>query len=199
MHGSLNPAARFLRGKRTNNNKNEGNTPKETLHSCTPLSFTFQRANSGWSILNHFAARFKKKLREYVGDLAMRENGGMVHAENRVAAMRASAEPPESLREGLSRRIIRTSHLMSVVLDFEGGPWEKPEPFHSHPHEQTTYVASGEVLFCSEGSAPERLGCGDMVAIPSGVPHSIQLLSGSARLVDTFHPIREDFLPGSKA
>ena len=119
----------------------------------------------------------------------------MVHAKEKVAALRAAEEPAENLKAGLSRRIIRAQQLMSVVLDFEGGPWQAPEPFHSHPHEQTTYVASGEVLFCSEGSNPERLAAGDMIAIPSGIPHSIQLLSPAARLVDTFHPIREDFLP----
>ena len=118
----------------------------------------------------------------------------MVHAKDKVAALSRATEPAENVREGLSRRIIRTSQLMSVELDFEGGPWKEPEPFHSHPHEQTTYVASGEVLFCSEGSNPERLNAGDLVAIPSGVPHSIQLLSPSARLVDTFHPVREDFI-----
>jgi len=57
-------------------------------------------------------------------------------------------------------------------------------------------VASGEVLFCSDGASPERLEAGDMIAIPSGIPHSIQLLSPTARLVDTFHPIREDFIAG---
>jgi quercetin dioxygenase-like cupin family protein len=118
----------------------------------------------------------------------------MVHAKDKVAALHRATEPAEHLREGLSRRIIRTNQLMSVALDIEGGPWKEPEPFHSHPHEQTTYVASGEVLFSSEGSAPERLNAGDMMAIPSGVPHSIQLLSGSARLVDTFYPVREDFI-----
>ena len=118
----------------------------------------------------------------------------MVHAKDKVAALRSAAEPAEMVRVGLSRRIIRTNQLMSVALDFEGGPWKEPEPFHSHPHEQTTYVACGEVLFCSEGSAPERLNAGDLIAIPSGVPHSIQLLSASARLVDTFYPVREDFI-----
>jgi hypothetical protein len=38
------------------------------------------------------------------------------------------------------------------------------------------------------------LGAGDLFAVPGGVPHSIQLLSATARLVDTFNPIREDFL-----
>jgi quercetin dioxygenase-like cupin family protein len=118
----------------------------------------------------------------------------MVYAKEKVAALRQATEPAEKLREGLSRKIIRTNQLMSVALDIEGGPWKEPEAFHSHPHEQTTYVASGEVLFCSEGSAPERLQAGDMAGIPSGIPHSIQLLSTSARLVDTFYPVREDFI-----
>ncbi|MGA2040840.1 MAG: cupin domain-containing protein [Bryobacteraceae bacterium] len=121
----------------------------------------------------------------------------MVHAKDKVAVLRPAAEPAEKLREGLSRRIIRTDQLMSVALDIEGGPWQEPEPFHSHPHEQTTYVASGEVLFCSDGTTPERLNTGDLIAIPSGVPHSIQLLSRSARLVDTFYPVREDFIKKS--
>jgi quercetin dioxygenase-like cupin family protein len=55
-------------------------------------------------------------------------------------------------------------------------------------------VASREVQFCREGSTPQRRKAGEKIAIPSGVPHSIQLLSRSARLVDTFHPVREDFI-----
>ncbi|MCC6366761.1 MAG: cupin domain-containing protein [Bryobacterales bacterium] len=98
------------------------------------------------------------------------------------------------MRQGVARRILRTGELMTVVIDFRGGPWREPDPHHSHPHEQITYVASGEILFLAEGSEPERLGPGDLFAIPPNVPHSIQLLSESARLVDTFHPIREDFL-----
>jgi len=118
----------------------------------------------------------------------------MVHAKDKVAALHPSSEPAEKFREGWSRRIIRTGQLMSVALEIVGGPWPEPDPFHSHPHEQITYVTSGEVLFCSEGSAPERLTAGDLIAIPSGVPHSIQLLSASATVVDSFHPVREDFI-----
>jgi len=102
--------------------------------------------------------------------------------------------PGDPFRPGWQRRLLHTDRLMTVVLDIDNGPWSAPDPFHSNPHEQTTYVAAGEVLFCSEGSAPERLVAGDMIAIPSGVPHSIQLLSAAARLVDTFYPVREDFI-----
>jgi quercetin dioxygenase-like cupin family protein len=84
---------------------------------------------------------------------------------------------------------------MTAVLDFENGPWPAPDPFHSHPHEQITYLAEGEILCLAEGQEPIRMTAGDLFAVPSGVPHSIQLLSARARLVDTFNPPREDFLP----
>jgi len=90
--------------------------------------------------------------------------------------------------------VIHTNDLMTVVLDIENGPWTAPDPYHSHPHEQISYVAEGEILFLAEGEEPRRLAAGDLFAVPSGRPHSIQLLSKKARLVDTFNPIREDFL-----
>jgi quercetin dioxygenase-like cupin family protein len=100
----------------------------------------------------------------------------------------------ERFREGCQRRIVHTPQLMTVLLDMENGPWAAADPFHSHPHEQTTFVSEGEVLFLVEGDAPRHLRAGDLVAVPSGRPHAIQLLSERARLVDSFNPVREDFL-----
>jgi quercetin dioxygenase-like cupin family protein len=100
----------------------------------------------------------------------------------------------ERFREGWERRIVHTSQLMTVLIDVTNGPWAAADPYHAHPHEQTTFVAEGEVLFLVEGDAPRHLYAGDLVAVPSGRPHAIQLLSAHARLVDSFNPIREDFL-----
>jgi quercetin dioxygenase-like cupin family protein len=100
----------------------------------------------------------------------------------------------ERFRPGCERRIVHTSQLMTVLLDVEGGPWAAPDPYHSHPHEQTTFIAEGELLFLVEGNEPLHLRAGDLVAIPSGRPHAMQLLSERARLVDSFNPVREDFL-----
>jgi mannose-6-phosphate isomerase-like protein (cupin superfamily) len=118
----------------------------------------------------------------------------MVHAEKLAEVLRIENEPGEVVRSGFTRRIIRTGELMTVVLDIVGGPWAEADAHHSHPHEQTCYIAAGEVLFLAEGSAPERLAAGDCFAVPPNVPHSIQLLSETARLVDNFHPVRADFL-----
>ena len=99
----------------------------------------------------------------------------------------------EQIAPGRTRTLIHLEHLMMTVIDFTDGPQSQPDPHHSHPHEQMTYCAAGEVLFFL-GDTPTHLHTGEMIAIPSGVPHTIQLLSDYVRLVDTFHPIRQEFL-----
>jgi quercetin dioxygenase-like cupin family protein len=97
------------------------------------------------------------------------------------------------IREGAERRLGHTNNLMMVVIDFYDGPKDKPDPPHSHPHEQVSYVAEGAVLFVIEDQQT-RLGPGDIAVVPSGKPHSIQQLTEHVRLVDCFTPIRQDFL-----
>lgn len=98
------------------------------------------------------------------------------------------------VKAGVSRRLVHANNLMMVVIDFTEGPWSEPEPLHHHVHEQTTYIAEGEVRFICEGEEEQILKSGDLFWVPSGKRHGIQLLSEKARLVDSFHPIREDFI-----
>jgi len=51
----------------------------------------------------------------------------------------------------------------------------------------------GEVLFFIDGESG-RLGPGDMAAVEPDRTHTIQLLTPCARLVDTFTPVRQEFL-----
>lgn len=102
--------------------------------------------------------------------------------------------PYEEVKEGVDRKILYTENLMTVIIDFSNGPWAEAEPPHKHPHEQTAYVASGEILFKLEGETDQKLGTGDMYAVPPNKLHTIQLLSESARIVDNFTPVRQDFL-----
>jgi quercetin dioxygenase-like cupin family protein len=110
-----------------------------------------------------------------------------------MATLRYDETPGEQIREGAERRIGHTDNLMIVVVDFYDGPTDRPDPPHSHPHEQVCYVAQGEILFVM-GDQQVRLVPGDMFLVPSGEPHSIQQLTEHVRLVDCFTPIREDFL-----
>lgn len=100
----------------------------------------------------------------------------------------------ERVREGLHRKLVYLDNLMTAVLDFSDGPWSEPEPFHSHAHEQISYVINGEVLFFCEDETAQRLMAGDIFYVPSGKKHRIQLVTSKARLIDNFSPIREDFL-----
>lgn len=111
-----------------------------------------------------------------------------------MATVKYDKELLQAVKKGVSRSIIRTDSLMTVLIDFDHGPWESPEPPHSHPHEQTAYVAEGEIVFYCEGEEETHLKAGDMYAVPSGKQHTIKLLSKTARLVDSFTPIRQDFL-----
>lgn len=100
---------------------------------------------------------------------------------------------PEKVKEGFERRITHLDNLMVVVCDFTNGPMPQPDPPHSHPHEQITYVAEGEFYFFI-GKEKHHLTRGDLFSAPSGVPHCIQTISKHVRLIDTFSPVREDFL-----
>ena len=101
--------------------------------------------------------------------------------------------PTVRIREGAERRLGHTENLMIVLVDFYDGPKDQPDPPHSHPHEQVSYVAAGEILFVMD-DRQTRLGPGDVFLVPSGKPHSIQQLTEHVRLVDCFTPIRDDFL-----
>jgi len=111
-----------------------------------------------------------------------------------MSVLKFTESIPEIVRSGLERRKIYTPNLMTVVVDFTDGPWSEPEPFHSHPHEQTCYIASGEIIFYCEGEPDQHLKAGDMFAVISGKKHTVKILSTTARLIDSFNPIREEFI-----
>ena len=110
-----------------------------------------------------------------------------------MTVVKREATTPETIAPGRTRYLSHSDNLMMVVIDFTDGPATEPDPPHWHPHEQVTYVAAGEVLFFIDGE-PTHLTVGDMITVPSNAPHTIQLLTDYVRLVDTFTPLREDFL-----
>jgi quercetin dioxygenase-like cupin family protein len=98
------------------------------------------------------------------------------------------------LAPGLRRKLIHTDQLMMVIVEFTNGPAEHPDPFHDHPHEQVSYIAKGELVLYVKGIGEQALKEGDMFAIPSGIPHTVKTLTPVVRIIDSFTPLREDFL-----
>ena len=110
-----------------------------------------------------------------------------------MGTLKQSEITPEPIGEGRTRYLTHTEKLMMTVIDFRDGPTDKPDPPHSHPHEQVSYVVSGELIVFI-GDEQTRLEPGDMFTVPPDIPHTVQLLTEYVRLVDTFHPIRDEFL-----
>jgi len=65
-------------------------------------------------------------------------------------------------------------------------------PEHSHPHEQVGIVLEGTLTF-TIGGEEKTLGPGEMFRIPGNVKHRVVALSGPAKALDIFYPIRDDY------
>lgn len=90
---------------------------------------------------------------------------------------------------GLDRRAVYLDKLMLTFVDFEPGI---SLPQHSHPHEQITLVIEGRIEFTLDEEL-RILNAGQGVTIASNVPHSARSLDGPARVVDAWHPVRDDY------
>ena len=64
-------------------------------------------------------------------------------------------------------------------------------PEHAHPHEQVVNVLAGRYELTVAGK-PLTLETGMVAVVPGGVRHSGRALT-DAKLVDVFHPVREDY------
>jgi quercetin dioxygenase-like cupin family protein len=97
----------------------------------------------------------------------------------------------ESLGGGVTRKVLaHDGGLMKVEVAFDAGA---VGPLHSHPHEQLTYVLSGEFEF-TIGDETRVVRAGDTMYKRSGVLHGCRCLKPGV-LLDTFTPQREDYLP----
>ena len=103
--------------------------------------------------------------------------------------------PREQLNEKLARKIISGEKVMLTQIFLEEGG---VVPWHSHENEQISYVVSGELKFWfqEEDSEPIIAKSGEVVVIPSGIPHKVEVLKKTFNL-DIFSPPREDWLTGT--
>ena len=96
----------------------------------------------------------------------------------------------EDLGEGVSRKILAHSdNMMSVEVHFEEGAIGA---LHTHPHEQLTYVLSGEFEF-TIGNDTKVVKAGDTMYKEPEILHGCRCLKAGV-LIDTFTPMRKDFV-----
>lgn len=70
----------------------------------------------------------------------------------------------------------------------------QPDPPHSHPAEQISYVAIGECDVYIGDRPVQHLKTGDIFAVPSNVPHTVKSTTKQLRLVDSFTRSAQDFI-----
>jgi len=99
----------------------------------------------------------------------------------------------EELGGGVSRKMLGyDNQIMMVLVKFERGAVGSP---HSHFHTQATYCVEGKFEFKIDG-VKQIVEAGDGVYIEPNLLHSAICLEAGI-LIDTFSPVREDFLDGS--
>lgn len=92
-----------------------------------------------------------------------------------------------SIGELITRRMLRTPSLTILRVDFKNGA---TMPLHRHMHEQLTMVESGRLRLEVDGNEVV-LNPGDVLRIPSDVPHFTEALADSST-IEVFTPARED-------
>lgn len=98
--------------------------------------------------------------------------------------------PEVATDPGVTRQVLADApEMMTVRFRFRQGAEGKR---HSHPHVQSTYVASGRFRF-TIGEQSFDIGPGDALVVPSGAVHGCLCLEAGT-LIDGFTPRRDDFL-----
>ena len=103
--------------------------------------------------------------------------------------------PREELKEGLGRRLVSGERGMLAQVYLDKGC---VVPRHSHDNEQFTYVLDGALRFWlgEDGSEELVVRAGEVLHIPSGIPHAAEAIEDTLDL-DVFVPPRQDWLAGT--
>lgn len=90
------------------------------------------------------------------------------------------------IAEGLFFRPVFAENLS---LNFVTFPPNSGFPLHRHPEEQISIVREGEMEL-TVGDITQRVGPGDVIVFPPGVPHEGRTFDVTCRIIDIFSPPR---------
>jgi quercetin dioxygenase-like cupin family protein len=111
-----------------------------------------------------------------------------------VQHVRLADMPTEHLNPLLDRQFVAGEKSMLARLRLRKGCIV---PLHSHENEQITYILEGALKFSLEGKEI-IVRAGEILVIPSNVPHSAEALEDTVDL-DVFCPPRADWISGTDA
>ena len=115
-----------------------------------------------------------------------------MQTHSRVRLFRWNDLPKERVTDQLSRRLVTGERMMLAHVYLDKGCIV---PKHSHENEQLTYILEGALRFWigEDGSEQLVLRAGEVLHIPSNVPHKAEALEDTLDL-DVFSPPRQDWL-----
>lgn len=103
--------------------------------------------------------------------------------------VRAADVTPVEMLPGIRRRTLAHGERLMVTQFLISRGTELPR--HSHPHEQISYILSGE-LEMRVGGQSYHLQPGESLLLPGGMAHSALALQDVVA-IDTFSPPREEY------
>jgi len=113
-------------------------------------------------------------------------------AKSEVSFYRWDSMKKERVSDMLERRLITGDRMMLAHVYLKKGCIV---PKHSHENEQLTYILEGALKFKigEDGAEEIVVSAGEVLLIPSNVPHMAEALEGPLD-VDVFSPPRQDWL-----
>ncbi|MEM9867547.1 MAG: cupin domain-containing protein [Bacteroidota bacterium] len=102
--------------------------------------------------------------------------------------MNLSEIPPKEIMPGYHGKMVHAETMTWAFWNVEKGA---AVPEHHHVHEQIMHVIEGDFEFTLSG-VTKVYHPGDVVIIPSNVPHSGKALT-SCKLMDIFSPVRTEY------
>jgi quercetin dioxygenase-like cupin family protein len=96
---------------------------------------------------------------------------------------------PKEIALGVRIRTFWGNEMLLSMVDLDANA---VVPAHSHPHEQSGTVVSGQIEMTIGGEA-RWLEPGDTYIIPGGVQHSAKTGETPTRVLDIFSPVREQY------
>jgi len=115
-------------------------------------------------------------------------------ASSKLQHIRLEDMPVEHLNPLIDRQFVAGDRSMLARIILRKG---SIVPEHSHDNEQITYVLDGALKFVIEGKEV-IVRSGEILVIPSNLPHSAEALEDTVDL-DIFCPPREDWIRGTDA
>jgi quercetin dioxygenase-like cupin family protein len=98
--------------------------------------------------------------------------------------------PREQLSDTIARQVITGDKTMIAHVHLKEGA---VVPRHEHVNEQLTYILEGALEFTFDEGEPIVVRAGEVLVIPSGLPHAALALEDTLD-VDVFSPPRQDWL-----